>query len=210
MKLILKKAVVLLLVITLFSGCSFFPNEEEEIAVPTVEQTVPSYKLYTVKKSGVESSFSSVGNVYKTDENTGNVYIEVWTEKYDLLYEGMRVSCNYNGVDYTGTVVYVSSGLNSGTHPKFHDNLKGVGIIITGYAHLMKEGKTVTVYARLAEKSGVLTVPASAVKEYHGKTYVYVWDGLLRHEREVVLGIRSATFYEVVSGLNEGEQVTCK
>lgn len=57
-------------------------------------------------------------------------------------------------------------------------------------------------------KENVLAVPANAVKFSSGKAYVTVKksDGTTE-EREIVLGVRTSNFYEVVEGLQEGEVV---
>ncbi|KAF2957428.1 hypothetical protein AS159_07055 [Thermotoga sp. Ku-13t] len=57
-------------------------------------------------------------------------------------------------------------------------------------------------------KENVLAVPVNAVKFSSGKAYVTVKksDGTTE-EREIVLGVRTSNFYEVVEGLQEGEVV---
>ncbi|WP_041076383.1 efflux RND transporter periplasmic adaptor subunit [Thermotoga caldifontis] len=57
-------------------------------------------------------------------------------------------------------------------------------------------------------KENVLAVPANAVKFSSGKAYVTVKksDGTTE-EREIVLGVRTSNFYEVVEGLQKGEVV---
>ena len=57
-------------------------------------------------------------------------------------------------------------------------------------------------------KENVLAVPINAVKFSSGKTYVTVKksDGSTE-EREISVGVRTNNFYEVVSGLQEGEVV---
>ena len=57
-------------------------------------------------------------------------------------------------------------------------------------------------------KENVLAVPINAVKFSSGKAYVTVKksDGSTE-EREISVGVRTNNFYEVVSGLQEGEVV---
>ncbi len=43
-------------------------------------------------------------------------------------------------------------------------------------------------------------VPRSAVREDGGKHYVFVFDGVKLHRREISVGIASASKYEVLSG----------
>jgi HlyD family secretion protein len=57
------------------------------------------------------------------------------------------------------------------------------------------------------ERHGVLVIPRETVHEEQGKHYVYVVAGDKLHLREVSVGISSASKYEVVSGLEEGDRV---
>jgi len=53
----------------------------------------------------------------------------------------------------------------------------------------------------------VLVIPREAVHEEQGKRYVFVVAGDKLHRRQVSVGISSASKYEVVSGLAEGDRV---
>ncbi len=57
------------------------------------------------------------------------------------------------------------------------------------------------------ERHGILVIPREAVHEDQGKRYVFVVAGDKLHQREVSVGISSASKYEVVSGVTEGERV---
>jgi len=57
------------------------------------------------------------------------------------------------------------------------------------------------------ERRGVLVIPREAVHEEQGKRYVFVVAGDKLHLREVSVGISSASKFEVVSGLAEGDRV---
>lgn len=197
------------LVLFLFSGCAFLPEEEEEIALPYAAPSIPDYKLHTIKESGVESTFTGIGNVVSVSRD--NVVVEVPTARYTELYSGMTLKCTFKDFEYTGTIIYTSAEETKNPEDYgLHSGVSGIGVRIKNVPRGISEGATVSVYALLASKSGILTVPTSAVYEYNGKKYVYVWDGLVRVEREVELGIKSASFYEVISGLSVGEQVTCR
>jgi HlyD family secretion protein len=56
-------------------------------------------------------------------------------------------------------------------------------------------------------RQGVLVAPREAVHEEQGKHYVFVVAGDKLHQRQVSVGISSASKYEIVSGLSEGERV---
>ena len=59
----------------------------------------------------------------------------------------------------------------------------------------------------LDAKTGVLAIPAKAVKRERGKNVVYVTKGGEPQAREVKVGWKDGTWIEVVSGLQEGETI---
>jgi macrolide-specific efflux system membrane fusion protein len=59
----------------------------------------------------------------------------------------------------------------------------------------------------LDAKTGVLAIPAKAVKRERGKNVVYVVQGEEPQPREVKVGWKDGTWIEVVSGLEEGETI---
>lgn len=74
--------------------------------------------------------------------------------------------------------------------------------------NLLRAGMTANVEIVIEEKEDALLVPVSAVQEERGKAFVFVRNAEGQPERrEVVLGVRSDTFVEVVSGVQEGEEV---
>jgi HlyD family secretion protein len=57
------------------------------------------------------------------------------------------------------------------------------------------------------ERPKALVVPRAAVRYDNGKHYVFVYAGDKIHRRDVTVGIASATKYEVVAGLAEGDRI---
>lgn len=175
-----------------------------------------NYKLYspingtatfvTTKKAG---DSVTVGDNIVTVSGSKSFILEVGTGMYEYVSVGMEATCEYNGQKYTGTVVFSSKdktlnptayGLSSG--------FTGIGIKINNPPSGISANDTMSVYINLDSRENVLVIPTSAVSEFDGKTYVYVWENGIRVEREVELGIKSVTFYEVISGLSEGEVIT--
>lgn len=72
----------------------------------------------------------------------------------------------------------------------------------------LKDGHFVEITIDTSGDRKVLAVPKSAVAREQGETFVFVFDGGETFERRpVALGAEGADFYEVVSGLKEGERV---
>jgi len=57
------------------------------------------------------------------------------------------------------------------------------------------------------DRPNALVVPRSAVKTDQGKQFVFLFDGDRIHQREISVGVASATKYEILSGLKEGDRV---
>jgi len=72
----------------------------------------------------------------------------------------------------------------------------------------LKDGNFVEITIDTSGDRKVLAVPKSAVVREQGETFVFVFDGGETFERRpVALGAEGADFYEVISGLKEGERV---
>src|ERR1700675_2153194 len=56
-------------------------------------------------------------------------------------------------------------------------------------------------------RKGALVVPRAAVRYDNGKHSVFVFDGDKVHRREISVGVASATKYEVLAGLKDGDRV---
>jgi len=68
-------------------------------------------------------------------------------------------------------------------------------------------GDTVSISITLEKKENVLIIPLQALRSYMGRNYVYILEDGSKKEVNVEVGIKSATEIEVVSGLEEGQQV---
>jgi len=65
----------------------------------------------------------------------------------------------------------------------------------------------VNVRIRVRSQTNALVVPRSAVRSEGSHHYVFVVDGDRLRQREITVGIASATMYEVTSGIREGERI---
>lgn len=72
----------------------------------------------------------------------------------------------------------------------------------------LKDGNFVEITIDTSGDRKVLAVPKSAVVREQGETFVFVFDGGETFQRRpVALGAEGADFYEVITGLKEGERV---
>ncbi len=65
----------------------------------------------------------------------------------------------------------------------------------------------VNVRIRVRSQANALVVPRSTVRSEGMRHFVYVLGGDRLHQREITVGIASATMYEVTSGLKEGDRL---
>ena len=71
----------------------------------------------------------------------------------------------------------------------------------------IKPGMTADILIKTGEKDNVLVVSKKAVKKIDGKNIVKVLKNEQIEEREIQIGLKGEEFYEVLSGLEQGEQV---
>ncbi|MEQ1644380.1 MAG: efflux RND transporter periplasmic adaptor subunit [Pyrinomonadaceae bacterium] len=72
----------------------------------------------------------------------------------------------------------------------------------------LKDGNFIEITIDTSGDRKVLAVPKSAVVREQGETFVFVFDGGETFERrQIALGAEGADFYEIVSGLKEGERI---
>ncbi len=75
----------------------------------------------------------------------------------------------------------------------------------------LADGMTVDTNVTITSRPGVLCLPRSVVRASgNDKAMVQVWNGSSTESREVTVGLRGDSNIEIVSGLNEGEQVVVR
>ncbi len=104
--------------------------------------------------------------------------------------------------EFPGTIVGMANG---------SDSMTTFFIDLSGAPEGTKVGDRFSVYFEedaAKQALNALKVPKDVVEVYGGRTFVYVLDSQgLRRERYVELGISDENYYEVKSGLEEGEAI---
>lgn len=88
--------------------------------------------------------------------------------------------------------------------------VRSVGEVVTSVDNAKLDllpNTNVQVRILVRRRHDTLTVPRESVRDEDDKRYVYVLVGDTLHKREVSVGVASASKYEVLSGLSEGERV---
>jgi len=84
----------------------------------------------------------------------------------------------------------------------------GIRLEPVRWDRLVRPGMFASIELTTDSRSGVLTVPRDAVMRYYGETVVFVADlEGTAHRRSVTLGIEGEKNFEVLEGLEEGEQI---
>ena len=133
--------------------------------------------------------------------------------RLQLQYSGINVSSfsvgnvvdvKIKNVTYVGTVV-----LTPATVPPDADNsLRNVvRIEVENLPEDVELGDTADITLVTERSEDTIIIPKQAVRNYMGRKYVNVLEDGLNNERDVEIGIETATEVEIVKGIEEGEQI---
>jgi RND family efflux transporter MFP subunit len=97
-------------------------------------------------------------------------------------------------------------------YPKavIQENVVNYDVVVeiqTPYTGLLRPDMTANVTILLEARTGVLALPAQAVKRERGKNLVYVSNGGQVEAREVQVGWKDGQWIEIASGVQEGQTV---
>lgn len=82
-----------------------------------------------------------------------------------------------------------------------------VRIVVEGLPEDVAMGQNADISLVLERSSDTIIVPKQAVRTYMGRRYVNILEDGLNNERDVLVGIETATEAEIVEGVEEGEQI---
>lgn len=176
--------------------------------------------LYDAFSKGVITSPISGRVIFVDDDiavgdyiNAQKVIITV-ADTSDLLFEytgsnassiklGMEATLTLDGKKYAATVTQTPSSVPAEEYDTYRDTIQ---FRVEEMPENLTTGRRAEYEIILEEKSDVIVAPKNAITKYLGGYYASVMneDGL-RSERDVEVGIESATYYEIISGLEEGD-----
>ncbi|MGN0520848.1 MAG: hypothetical protein ACI4LB_08925 [Candidatus Fimenecus sp.] len=158
-------------------------------------------------------------------EHYGDFYASFTVGKYDLqdLHVGQKAKVTSLDKEYEGEVTYVSatatagSGLDissitsslTGSSSSSSSNSAPIKVKINNPDEKVVIGFDVDISIDTEKLEDVITIPVEAVSTNDGENCVFVYNEKERtvSKRVVTLGIGSDTTYEVLEGLQVGEQV---
>jgi len=71
----------------------------------------------------------------------------------------------------------------------------------------IKSGMTADIVIETNKKEDVLIIPKNAVEKINGKDFVQILTSGKVESREIVIGLKGNYYYEVISGVNEGDEI---
>ena len=109
--------------------------------------------------------------------------------------------------EYRGTVVLTPRSVPFEQIDQYRDTVR---IRVDEPVPELRIGTSATAELLLAERNDVLVLPSRAVQRYATRRYVHVLADGVRVERDVEVGLETATEVEIVRGLDEGEEVVLR
>jgi RND family efflux transporter MFP subunit len=160
--------------------------------------------LGTLVQAGTSSSTQAMPIVRLSQDDLFRLVIPIPESYVRYIRIGDPVNVHVPSLDRTfpGKVARFSVDVRADTRTMHTE------VDVPNPEHVMMPGLYAEAEVRLDQKDNVATVPLQAVSHQGSKTTVFVvnHDGELG-ERTVELGLQTTTDAEVLSGLNEGEQV---
>ena len=144
---------------------------------------------------------------YKTIVTVGDPKrLMVYCDSTDIqiLDIGMKAKVTINDQKSDGVI---TSTPTSSQMTKDEMAKKGVTIDVANILTGAKIGDSANVEVALETKSNTLLVPKNAVKVFSNTSSVEVWDGTSKKELTVQPGIQTPTQVEIISGVNEGQNI---
>ncbi|MGN0485448.1 MAG: efflux RND transporter periplasmic adaptor subunit [Lachnospiraceae bacterium] len=169
-----------------------------------------SQAAQTTGTNSTTNSFSTDVTAFTfASEDTMSVTVNVDELDINSVSEGQEAEITLDALSdetFTGTVQKVSSSAstsNSGV-AKY-----SVEISIPKSSE-MKAGMSASATITVEKKEGVVTIPAAALQERGGRSFVYTQkaeDGTLSGEQEVTTGLSNETTVEITEGLDVGTTI---
>lgn len=167
-----------------------------------------------VIKAPIDGQVSSLNVEYGQSVNAGQplAQIDVWdgfkvrvgVDEYYLsrIMIGQRGIYTFNGIDYELEITKVFPEVSGG---KFRIDMIFTGTVPDG----IRRGQTLQIKLALGDESKALQVPRGSFYNESGGSWIYVInkEGTAAYKKQIRLGRQNPGYYEVLEGLEEGDQV---
>ena len=119
---------------------------------------------------------------------------------------GMRVKVDVGGVEHSGTIVMTPYGEPAvdEENPRFEDSII---IKVEELPDGVDPGDSASIRIIFQEKSDVIIIPRAGLRTMGARNYVIVRKNEMNIEVDVEVGVETPTMVEIVTGLEEGDQI---
>lgn len=117
---------------------------------------------------------------------------------------GDQVTVKYNNKDLKGKVVMTPANVPADADKDLKTSIRVTVDNLPGDASIGDRANIILVQAR---KEDAIKIPRGLIQNFSGRNFVYVLEKGVKVERDVEVGIKTATEAEIVKGLNVGDQV---
>ena len=184
-------------------------NAEVQLSYATLKAPISGVIASVSTQEGETVAAGLNAPTFVTIINLERLQVDAFVDEVDIgkIRVGQRATFTVDAFpakEFEGKVVAI--------HPKavIQENVVYYDVVVeitSPYTGLLRPEMTATVTILLEARSGVLAIPAKAVKRLRGRTVAYVSSGGRPEPREIKVGWKDGPYLEVVSGLKEGETV---
>lgn len=117
---------------------------------------------------------------------------------------GDKVTVKYNNQDLKGEVVMTPANVPADADKDLKTSIR---VSVDNLSGKVSIGDPATIILVQARKDDAIKIPRGLVNNYNGRNYVYALENGAKVERDVEVGIQTATEAEIVKGLNVGDKI---
>jgi len=132
------------------------------------------------------------------------LYLEYSGSSISSFAMGAEVDITYKNKQYKGVVVSIPTSVPMDADESLKNN---VYIKVSDLPEDVEMGDNAQITLILAESRNTIIVPRQAVKYFMSRRFVNVLEDGLSNERDIEIGIETETEVEILSGVEEGEEI---
>jgi RND family efflux transporter MFP subunit len=184
--------------------------DQAQATLDQMELKAPFSGILTEAEATIGQVFHESDPLFKIiDPKALEVKANITEEDYPLVSIGQGAELFFDArpdVTVQGQVDRIIPKRVEGDSPRYD-----IYISLDEVPDGLADGMTVDAAVTIAKRENVLCLPRAVVRASgEGKAVLNVWNGITEETREIVVGLRGDTYVEIVSGLDEGEQVVTK